>query len=146
MVFRAMAAVVGISAKFFSAPSASLRDSFLSSAEKNKVRAETRRAQRRGRDRKTFLHVHHSWRDYATTREKQKAYGRFLGTIFLRAFQHPQEVARQGPANEKKHQNVKKCKIKCFFPALNPSFSCQNDPKEALFCCQYIFVKAARVS
>jgi len=42
MVFRAMAAVVGISAKFFSAPSASLRDSFLSSAEK------TRFAQRRG--------------------------------------------------------------------------------------------------
>jgi hypothetical protein len=36
-------------------------------------------------------------------------------------------------------KNVKKCKIKCFFSAPNPSFSCQNDPKKALFCCQYVF-------
>jgi hypothetical protein len=88
---------------------------------------------------KTFLYCHHSCRDYVTTREKQKAYGRFSGTIFLGAFQNPQEAVGQGPANEKSRQNVKKSKVKCFFSALNPLFFCQNDAKEAHFICQYVF-------
>ena len=108
---------------------------------KNKVRAETRRAQRRGRVIKTFLYCHHSCRDYVTTREKQKAYGRFSGTIFLGAFQNPQEAVGQGPANEKSRQNVKKSKVKCFFFRPKPPSSCQKAPKEALFCCQYVFTR-----
>jgi hypothetical protein len=54
---------------------------------------------------------------------KPKTYGRFFGTIFLRAFQNPQDAAGQQPAKGKNHKNVKKGKIKCFFPRAKLPFS-----------------------
>jgi len=62
----------------------------------------------------------------------------------LGAFPHPQEAAGQRLANEKDHQIVKKSKVKCFFSAPTLSFCCQNAPKTALICCQYVFYEGAK--
>ena len=47
-----------------------------------------------------------SWRDYSTTAENKKTYGRFFGTIFFGAFKNLQDAGGQQHAKLKSHQNV----------------------------------------
>jgi len=60
---------------------------------------------------------------------KTKTYGRFFGAIYFEGAHWPEDFAGQQLVNAKNHQNVKKCKIKCFFPRANTLFSCQNAQK-----------------
>ena len=82
-----------------------------------------------------------SCNNITTSPQKQKTYGRFFGTIFFGAANSPEGFASQQLVNAKNHQNVKKCKIKCFFLEPNPRFSCQNAQKTGPFCCQYVLWK-----